>query len=518
MTEQRSDATSARAVTARFSTGLGAVVLVVLVLLTYGPSVFGGFLIYDDGWLYQNNPLLAPDAVRTPLLAFSDFSRETRLVLGAEYLPLRDVLAWLETRTFGLWAPGLHATSVLLYLAAALFFRGALLRCLGAGLGTEFSALLFALHPVHAESVAWLAGQKDVLALIFVGAALYVHAGEQRHRTWLVPLLVVAASLAKSMSVAVLGLLLAQDLWLRRRLNRALYLGCCAGVVATMAAHVYVGRVVGMVAEPLGGSRYHALISMGPVWLRYLMASLAPWTLSITHDVPVRSTWDLPAVLGMAAVVGSIAYAVVAMKRGRRAPAFLVLWFFAPLLPVSQVLVPLQNRMADRYLWLSVMAPCIVFGWLLEGALARRSSAWPKLLAGVVLLLVANATLSRVLLFTDNMLLFADGMQKTTVDTIAPYQLGQALELEGKDAEAILAYREAVRRGTLALDPRLPSASNNLARLLARRGQLAEAEQVLRDGLARFPDNPKMRKNLAKMLHQTQRHREAEEFDATPPR
>ena len=229
-----------------------ALLLVALVLLAYAPSFGAGFLNYDDGWLVAENPLLAPDAWRTPLLAFTDFSRETRLILGAEYLPIRDLFGWLETRVFGVWAPGMHAVSVALYAFAALLFRGALLRCLGGGLGTELAAALFALHPVHAESVGWLAGQKDLLALCFVGGALYVHAGGRAHGRWSVPLLVLLASLSKSMSVAVLGLLVAQDLLLKRRPDWRLYAGSLASVALAMTAHVYVGGLVGMVAALTG--------------------------------------------------------------------------------------------------------------------------------------------------------------------------------------------------------------------------------------------------------------------------
>lgn len=492
--------------------------LVALVLFAYAPSFGAGFLNYDDGWLYANNPLLAPDVWHTPLTAFRDFSRETRLILGAEYLPIRDLFAWLETRLFGLWPPGMHAASVMLYALAVLLFRGALLRCLGSGLGTELTAALFALHPAHAESVAWLAGQKDLLALCFVAAALYVHAGGHRHGRWSVPLLVLLASLSKSMSVAVLGLLVAQDLVLRRRPDLRLYLGSLASVALAMTAHVYVGSLVGMVAEPLGGSRYHALISMGPVWLRYLELCLDPWKLSIAHDVPARSSWDLPALLGTLFVVASVLGAGLALARGKRRPAFVALWFFVPLAPVSQVLVPLQNRMADRYLWLSVMAPCLLLGFAFAWAITRGTlaSRAAKASAGALLLFFTMATFQRALAFSDSVLLFADGTRKTELDAEAPYQLGKALEEEGREQEAIAAFQEALRRTAIVADPVDAKASNNLARLLAKQGALPEAEAVLRASLARFPDNAKLRKNLEKVLRGMNRLQEADTLEAAP--
>ncbi len=471
--------------------------------IAFAPALGAGFLNYDDPWLFIDNPLLAPASWGTPLSAFFDFSHRTRMALGAEYLPMRDLLVWLETRCFGMNAGPLHAVSLALYLSAALFMRGALVRSFGRTPWVELAALWFAVHPVHAESVAWLAGQKDVLALFFVGAALYVHAGEGAWRRLWVPLLVLAASLSKSMSVAVVGLLVAQDLALRRKPDKALYAGALFAVAATMSLHVYVGRMVGMMVEPLGGSRATALISMGPVWLRYLGLCLFPWQLSIAHDVPVRTTWDLPALLGYAFVLTGIVGSALALKRGRPWPMIIALWFFVPLIPVSQVLVPLQNRMADRYLWLSVMAPCLVLAWALARAAER--AAWRGAarivvgLAALISVLLVYMSLQRTVTFSDSVLLFADGTRKTEKHTAAPYQLGKALEERGQDEEAMLAFREVLRRAPPGHWDRR-TATNNLARLLARHGRLGEAERVLRSALAEFPKDAKLKRNLAKVL------------------
>lgn len=494
--------------------------LVLLIVVAYAPSFGAGFLNYDDNWLYQENPLLGPEAFRTPVLAFTDFSRETRLILGAEYLPVRDLFVWFQTRLFGIWAPGMHAFSVGLYVAAALLFRGALLRCLGRSFTTELAAALFAVHPVHAESVAWLAGQKDVLALCFVGAALFIHAGGRAHGRWSVPLLVLLASLSKSMSVAVLGLLLSQDLVMGRRPDGRLYAGSIAVVALAMSAHVYVGSLVGMVAEPLGGSRHHALLSMGPVWLRYLALCVAPWNLSISHDVPVRTEWDLPAVCGTLFVVAALVFAGLTCLRGKRRPAYLALWFFVPLAPVSQVLVPLQNSMADRYLWLSVMAPCLFASWAIGWAVARGflSPVFSKVTGAAMVLVLTGATFDRTLTFSDSVLLFLDGTAKTVLEPDAPYQLGKALEEAGREDDAIVAFQEVLRRTHGTRNRADVKASNNLARLLARRGALAEAEAVLRASLERFPNERKLRGNLSKVLRTMNRHQEADELDATKPR
>jgi hypothetical protein len=108
-------------------------------------------------------------------------------------LPLRDTSHWLEVRTFGLVPQAMRAAQLALYAGGVLAFRGALRRCLGPGAWAEATAWLFALHPLHVESVAWLAGRKVVLGLLFVGAALYVYTGQTRHRIATVPALLMCA-------------------------------------------------------------------------------------------------------------------------------------------------------------------------------------------------------------------------------------------------------------------------------------------------------------------------------------
>src|SRR5262245_33835197 len=171
--------------------------LAALVTAAYAPSLGGGFLNYDDGWLVEKNPVLERGDVGALAAIWTDLGARTREGLGAEYLPVRDTFVWLERRAFGASAAAMRSIGLALYLGGVLLMRAYLVRALP-GVG-EVAAWLFALHPVHAESAAWLAGQKDLLALLFVAAALVLYAADRR--LWAVPGLVLAAVLAKSVAV-----------------------------------------------------------------------------------------------------------------------------------------------------------------------------------------------------------------------------------------------------------------------------------------------------------------------------
>jgi Flp pilus assembly protein TadD len=119
----------------------------------------------------------------------------------------------------------------------------------------------------------------------------------------------------------------------------------------------------------------------------------------------------------------------------------------------------------------------------------------------------------RSLLFTDSVLLFADATMKSPSDPKPVYHLGRSLMEVGRDQEAMLAFREALRRAGTSKVSEHRSAANGLAGLLARRGQMLEAEQVLREARLTFPRDPKLTANLAKLLRASNRAAEADQLE-----
>jgi len=471
--------------------------LVICVLVAYLPSLSGGFLNYDDPWLIEHNAVLANGSPRALSSIWFDLSREGRLALGAEYLPVRDLSLWLEARVFGLSPRPLRLAQLGFFIAGCLAFRRALLAALGRSVAAEAAAWLFALHPVHVESVAWLAGRKDVLAFALVGAALAAYASPSRRVVWATPVLLALAYLSKSMTVTAGGLLLAHDLLVGRR-PRWKVLGVTAAfAVGALALHLHVGNVVGMTQLPHGGGRLATAATMGVVWVRYLAHLAWPLNLSIAYDVQVLSGFTALSVFGWLTLLGwGIAGVVLWRARRGSLPLAAWLWFAVPLLPVSHVLFPLQNIMADRYLFLSAMVPALALG-VLAANLGR---------AGIALSIFAIAvstwlSTERAALFGNSVALFRDAAAKTQQSRIAPYQLATALEAAGDDTEARAFYEETLRRDGALPQPTEEGrrATNNLARLLVKADELAVAESVLRKGRARWPDDPKILANLVRV-------------------
>jgi tetratricopeptide (TPR) repeat protein len=458
-------------------------VLAALIIASYALSLRGGFLNYDDDWLIRDNPVFPrPDALRT---IWTDRSPETRHLLGAEYLPVRDTLVWLELRLFGPSAFAFRSASLLLYLAGALLLRQYLRRTLPAAVA-ETSAWLFALHPVHAESVAWLAGQKDLVALLLVAAALLVYARDRQR--WAVPLLLLGAMFGKSVAVTAPLLLLLHDHVTRRRPRWPVIAASLAATVVALVVHVRVGRTVGMMAAWPGGSRLSAFTTMGPVWLRYLGESFVPVGLSLHREVPTRTAGDGLAWLSYAILLALALATALAARKDRRLWPWALGWFVLPLLPTSQILAPLQNLMADRYLLLAVLGPCAVVA-----ALATRA---PRPVTAGLVLIAAALTFARAQTFADSVSLWEDTTARSPQWGQGWYQLGMALR-EAHPAEAEPAFRRALEVEPAAESAR--RAANNLAALLAGQERLPEAQALLRVNTERFPDDPRALNNLAEI-------------------
>ena len=483
---------------------LSPAALTLVLLLAYLPSLSSGFLALDDPWLIEANPLYREPGFGWLTRAWTAFDFETRYALGAEYLPLRDTSHWLELRLFGLSPELMRWVSWSLYVAAALLLRAALLLTLKSRLAAELSAWIFALHPVHVESVAWLAGRKDLLALLFVAAALRVYAGRSRAAAWAVPLCMGLAYLSKSMSVVAAGLLIAQDVLARRRPDvRVVSVSVLLAAVA-LAVHMHVGGVVGMVTEPHGGSRWATAAAMGGVLLRYTELVAWPPALAIFHHVDAAAGWTLVSIAGYGVVLVWGALGVLWWRRGGRVVAASWLWWVVPLAPVSQVLFPLQNIMADRYLLFSVMGPALLLGvgvarlgeWTRLGARAR--ALLPRLLGPALVSALALATAGRADTFADSVGLFFDAYRKEPGHPSSSYQLGKLFEQQGEREAAARWY---VRALEVAPPEHTVSrmASNNLAILLAGSGMPDQAVQVLERARAAWPDDPKLLGNLAEI-------------------
>lgn len=463
------------------------------VVALYAPSLSAPFNAYDDPWLITGNPVLRDGSLAALRAIWTRFDLDTRMVLGAEYLPVRDTSSWLVTRAAGL-APWAHRAAQLgVYVAAALAVRSWLRAVMPTRARlAELTAWLFALHPAHVSSVAWVAGTKDALSLLFLALALRAHARSERPRAASVALLTALACLSKGTSVIAPALLVASDLLARRRVVWRSVVASGVVALASLVTQLAVGRVVRMLAEPLGDGLSGRVASMAPVALRYVRLSLLLDAPCIVREVTPRSIRDPAALASLAVIAGAVVAAAALWRRGHRLPLLALGIFAAGLAPVSQVFAPLQNRMADRYLLVAVLGPCLAVAALLDRAPRRRALA-----AGVALLTAALAS-THVAQFADEVRLWSDATARTR-GPLAPYQLSHLLRARGDLAGAERMLRETIARDGMRTASSA-SAATNLSQLLAASNRADEAIALLRQAIVVAPGNPRARYNLAVLL------------------
>ncbi len=480
---------------------LAAALLVAATVAVYAPVRDFEFLNYDDRLYVVENPLLhsglrgAVQAFRAPYLD--------------NWIPLTWLSLALDQRLFGQDPGAYHLGNVGLHALAAAALLLGLERLTGALGRSAFAAAVFALHPLHVESVAWISERKDVLSGLFFALTLLAHAHraerpDSRARSALVLAACACGLLAKPMLVTLPAVLLLLDFWplgrlrspaLRRRalLEKLPLLALAAGTAAlALAAQRAAGGTLFGEQLPWGLRALHAAESA----VVYLLASFWPAGLAVHYPHPAGALAPGRA-LACALLLAGLTAGCLRAARAR--PYLLVgwLWYLGMLVPVlGFIQVGLQAR-ADRYTYLPQIGLALALSF---GAfdLFGRSPRARRALAGLALAgLAALAGASRAQLghWRDTRSLFERALAVTEGNYYAHNALG-GVELEaGRPAAAEAHYREAIRLAPGWAPPRL-----GLAYLRMRSGDRAGALDLYRTGLALDPAHAGGRAQLAALL------------------
>jgi Tfp pilus assembly protein PilF len=497
------------------------------VLAVYFPVLGHAFVNYDDDlYLTRNASLrlgLGAEGVRW---AFTSAH-------GANWFPLTWLSWLLDYELFGLRAPGFLATNVLLHLASTLVLFMVLARLTGAPGRSAFVAGVFALHPLHVESVAWASTRKDVLSGLFWMVVLGAYAAYARApspaRYAAVAAGLALGLMAKPMLVTLPFVLLLLDLWPLRRLQDASGQVSAArlrravvekapllGLAAASSVVTYLVQRAGGAVEAgevfsLRARVTNALVS----YVAYLRQAFWPKGLAVFYPHPGES-------LAMATVLGALVLLAVAtavfLRPWRTRPQLAVgwLWYVGTLVPVIGLVQVGQQARADRYMYLPLIGLAMVVAWGLGGPLSRLGRNVPAAVGGLALVALGVVAAAQVRVWRDSETLFAHALRVTGENAVARLNLGIALLDSGRLAEAEGHLREAVRlhpasaegRGALAevlarqgeatqaraefaaalrLDPTLSRVHNGYGRLLAEQGEPGQALVHLREAIALDP-------------------------------
>jgi tetratricopeptide (TPR) repeat protein len=498
--------------------------LALLTLAAYWRSFSADFINFDDP-LYLNPQVNAG-------LTLAGWKWAWTTLDACNWHPLTWLSLQADSQFFGSNPVGFHVTNVLLHLANVLLLFSLLRESTGAWGRSLFVAALFAVHPLHVESVAWVAERKDVLSSLFGLAALRCYVSYARRPTAIrylaICVLFALSLLAKPMWVTLPAQLLLLDYWPLQRATRSsaasagpqpapaplptqvagqagsrswswswlivekIPLAVIAFVSCLVTMHAQQGSMNALAHIPLTSRLENAIVAV-VVYLR-----LTIWPLHLAPYYPYASAnRDGSVIAGCGVLLLTITAWLVWQKR--RLPALIVgwLWFLGTLVPVIGIVQVGEQAYADRYTYLPHIGLLTALVWWADAGCSRIGLPLPgkQLLGGLILVVALSLTWVQLGYWQNSETLWRHAVSVTQPNANALNNLGTALTRNGKFREAVACFEKAVE-----LQPKDAWAQYNLGNAWKDQGQPARAEPHLRESLRMDVNHPQARQALGVTL------------------
>ncbi len=524
-TKQAAKRTSARkpgdkpGLRALLTTGVCAAIILACAAI-YGQTLWHGFVNYDDNLYVTENPQVQ-GGLHLKSIGWAFVTEK-----AFYFHPLTWMSHMLDCSLYGMNAGGHHFTNLFFHALASVLLFLALRFLTGAFWPSAAVAMLFAVHPLHVESVAWIAERKDVLSAVFWMLALGAY-GLYVRRPGPVRYAAIAAAfilglMSKPMVVTLPFVLLLLDYWPLDRVDRSaswgtmvrrmgwlalektpLFLITAVSCVSTVIMQIRGNNLEASEKFPILARCANALV----VYVLYLVKSVWPSGLAVFYPHPIsRPMWQ---VAGAALVLAAIT--LFCLREIRRRPYLIVgwLWYLGVLLPVIELVQAGKFSHADRYTYLPSIGVFIMAAW---GA-ADLAAAWrvPKRAVAAVscaaLAALAVCAGFQTAHWRDSGTLFRHALDVGQVSTNALNNLGGFTMNQRRYEEAKTYLKRALEK-----DPKFLSALNNLGACLMYQKDYAGAEAPLRKALEVDPNDYAATKNLGSTLSKLGRQEEASRY------
>jgi len=488
--------------------------LALLTVIVFLPVRHFDFVNYDDLEFVVENPHVSEGLTGANI----------RWAFEHPYVAAGGPLTWLshmlDVEMFGMNAGGHHLTSLVIHTVNAVLLWLLLWNATGAAGRSALVAALFAVHPLHVESVAWVAERKDVLSTFFwiltTGAYLRFTRRTNIARYLLVVLLFVCGLAAKPMVATLPAVLLVLDAWPLRRAP-LLFSEWRRWVELLVEKIPLIILAAVALALTYVEQRDLGAVSLGealPLPVRLANAAVSPiayigkmlWPSALVPFYPFRSQVPLSTVAMALAALGAVTWTVVAARR--RAPYLLTgwSWFLVSLIPVLGIVQVGGHAMADRFTYIPLIGLFVAASWgsldmLTRLGVARRTAS---VCALIVISACALTARTQVRHWQNGITLWEHAVSIDPANARAQGNLGVALMSAGRSDEAIAHYDAA-----LQLQPDDSHAHNNLALVLAARGRSEEALAHYFEAVRLNPEYVTARIHLANLLDEQGRSTEA---------
>jgi Flp pilus assembly protein TadD len=472
----------------------GATLLLVIAYL-YHPATAFPFL---DGW---DDPEYVTANPKIRSLAFANLIRIFTSFDMGNYAPIQILSYAVEYQIWGIHPFGFRAVNIGLHFLNAILVFIIVRRICSRDIIALVVALIFSVHPLQVEAVAWIAQRKTLLATFFMLLSfLYFMRYREGERSFdhnVASLCYVLALLAKVSVIVLPAYMLAYDLLVhgqlvRKRLVHDYFFVGLVSVVMVAVTLVAQGVGVGVRPSHYGQGIIQSSSVPPTIWGYYVRSFFWPARLSALYDENVilqAVVWKaFLTIAGLAIVV----FILVRLKNGRsRKQWFWLAWFFIGLLPVSQI-VPMVTAMNDRYVYfpligLAAFAVTAIYDGRFSGT-PRSGLVWTVVASLVMFPAVGAygwAAKARLPVWKDTYALWSDAIAKYPQQAKAHNNLGAHFEQQGKLAQAEREYKTA-----LDIDPEMFVARYNLGKVYGQRGRLEEAAAEFQKAADILPADP----------------------------
>lgn len=483
----------------------------------FGQTVRFGFINCDDpAYVYENPLVTAGLTLKGMAAAFVHVGPHSW-----DWVPLTTISHMVDWQCYGRDAGGHHLTNVLLHTAAVILLFLALRQLTGAVWRSAFVAAMFAIHPLHVESVAWVAERKDVLSGVFFMLTLLAYARYVRRRTvagYLTVMVVFALGLlSKAMLVTMPLVLLLLDYWPLNRLPTTVAEAGTDGWFKNFSAPVrlLVEKIPLLALSLISGVL--TILALGPtdpamrgisLSLRvenalvscttYLGQMLYPAKLAAFYPYPAGGLplWKIIGAFGV------LAAATVGIFLWRRKRPYLVvgwLWYLGMLAPTLGFFQAGTQGRADRFTYLPQIGMYLLVAWLAVELFAGRRNRRAALggLAAIIVGTLMVLARHQTSFWQDSESLWTRTLAVTPDNSFVENTLGFALLENGQTDGAMFHFQKA-----LAINPDNADACNNLGSIFAQKGQLDEAMVYFQKALEIKPAFDEAHNNLGHALLQ----------------
>jgi Tfp pilus assembly protein PilF len=501
-----------------FREWLIAFFLILGTLMVFWPVLNYEFINYDDDTYVSENPHIQDGLTWEGIKWAFSMDSGSASQHADFWIPMTFISHMITIELFGLDPGGHHLVNLMIHIMNTALLFWALRNLTGALWKSGFVAALFAIHPLHIESVAWVTERKDVLSTLFwiltLWAYLFYTKRPEVYRYLLVAFTFSLGLMAKPMVMTLPFVLLLLDYWplqrihwgdhrttLKRVLEKSpliILTGIC--LMLTLLVQQKWETVGSLEAFPLGSRIGNALIS----YSSYIGKMFWPLDLAVLYPHPGN---QLPLELIVGSALLLLAITILTVWWSSKAPYLIVgwLWFLGTLVPVIGLIQVGQQAMADRYTYIPLIGLFIIIAWGIPDLIPkwRHQKLFLSLGAGLILPSLMVIAWFQVQHWRNSISLFKHAIETTGTNYVSYHNLGLAFQTEGRFEEAIGEYQKA-----MAIKPNA-ALHNNMGVIFEKQGLFNEAIREYQEAVALRAHYARPHYNLANVYFRQERLNEA---------